>query len=254
MDRRILIMSCLILGCSSREESPVDILNCANAAVHRGAFDEAIRDYTEAIRRDPNYALAYMNRGVAYAKKGNLDRAIEQYTEALRLDPKMAVAYRNRARDLLAKEDFDRAIADLTESLRLEPDHADAFSDRAYGYLKKKRFDEAKSDYESLIRRSPNNAAAHNTLAWLLATCPKAVCRDGTKAVELARKACELSEWKEPTHLGTLAAAYAESGKFDEAVRWQAKALESAQYSQFFGKEARERLKSYQEGKAFHEE
>jgi len=70
-----------------------------------------------------------------------------------------------------------------------------------------------------------NCDVAFNNLAWLLATAPKSKLRDGQKAVEYAKRACELDSWKNPYYLGTLAAANAEIGNFDEAVKWERKCI-----------------------------
>ena len=92
---------------------------------------------------------------------------------------------------------------------------------------------------------------SYNQLAWLLATCPEARYRDGRHAVELATKACELSEWQY-NHVDTLAAAYAEAGDFEQAVRWQQMAIEMASDS---GRDDyRSRLALYKSGKPYREE
>jgi hypothetical protein len=81
-------------------------------------------------------------------------------------------------------------------------------------------------DCRTAIQLDTNSAAAYNNLAWMMAVAPDEKFRDGTKAVEYASRACDLTGWKEPYCLGTLAAAYAESGVYEKAVDWQTKSLE----------------------------
>jgi tetratricopeptide (TPR) repeat protein len=95
-------------------------------------LDEGIRCYTEAIRLDPDSALAYSNRGYARAKKGDLDGGIADQTEAIRLNPDSALAYSRRGRVRSNKGDLDGCIADQTEAIRLEPDNAVPYFARGY--------------------------------------------------------------------------------------------------------------------------
>jgi Flp pilus assembly protein TadD len=91
------------------------------------------------------------------------------------------------------------------------------------------KVEQAIANYQAAIKLKPNNVAFLNNLAWLLATCPEARLRDGQEAVELAERACQLTDYKQPSLIGTLAAAYAEAGRFDEAVVMSEKARDLAQ-------------------------
>src|SRR4029077_7632168 len=83
----------------------------------KGDTDRAIADFTEAIRLDPSYAIAYSNRGSDYSRKGKNDRAIADCTEAIRLDPKFAEAYVCRGLAYEKFADFCRARADFSTAL-----------------------------------------------------------------------------------------------------------------------------------------
>lgn len=93
-----------------------------------------------------------------------------------------------------------------------------------------------------------------DALARLLATCPDDKARDGKRAVEYATTACERTGWKDPMYLDTLAAAYAEAGQFEEAVRYQTRALEDPTLKGDLRKAARQRLELYRQKKPFRDQ
>jgi tetratricopeptide (TPR) repeat protein len=219
----------------------------------KGNCEKAISDYNQAIRLDPNNADAHYNRGLAGHKVGNYDNAISDYDAAIRLDPNNADAYNNRGAAWRAKGNYDKAISDYSAALRLDPKLALAYYNRGNAYKKKGEFDKAIADYDAAIRLdSEKYADAYNNLAWILATCSDKQYRDGKRAVECATKACELTDWKENVWFDTLAAAYAEAGDFENAVKWQQKATEMANDEE--KEDYRSRLDLYKAGKPYREE
>jgi tetratricopeptide (TPR) repeat protein len=120
-------------------------------------------------------------------------------------------------------------------------------------HLENKEYDQAIADYTEAIRLNPNDARPYERLAWVLATTPKDEVRKGTEAVKYASKACELTEWKNPDYLATLATACAELGYFKEAIQWQIKALESPEMDTDKVEDHRQRLKLFEEGKPYRE-
>lgn len=216
-------------------------------------YDKAIADYSEAIRLYPEYAGAYNNRGIVLQKKQEYDKAIADYNEAIRLDPKYALAYNNRGNAWHEKQEYDKAIADYNEAIRLDSKYASAYNNRGTVWYEKQEYDEAIANYNEAIRLDPKFASAYNQLAWLQATCPDERYRDGKNAVTAATKACELTSWKDDGVMDTLAAAYAESGDFEQARKWQEKAIQLAT-NEKDNQEFRSRLELYQSGKPYRKE
>ncbi|MEM7234204.1 MAG: hypothetical protein AAF517_18645, partial [Planctomycetota bacterium] len=121
---------------------------------------------------------------------------------------------------------------------------------RALLHQEHREYREAIRDFEAAIADS-DDAVHLNALAWLLCTCPEDSIRNGERAVELATRACELSEWKLDAILDTLGAAYAEAGDFDNAVKWARAAIDLAEMPDP-GDEVRLRL--FEEGQPYRED
>ncbi len=116
-----------------------------------------------------------------------------------------------------------------------------------YILLAQRKYDRALAAFDELILLNPDFPEAHERRAWMLATCPLASIRDGKLAIMDARRACELTDWKEPRFVSTLAAAYAEAGDFASATSWEEEALASSTRSLSWDQE---RLKLYKAGKS----
>ena len=249
--------------------------SCADAYDHRGwaydekrDYDKAIADYSEAIHLDPNYALAYDGRASAYEHKGDHDKAIADYSELIRLHPEDADGYEKRGSAYLAwgfprtsKDNCDKAIADYSEVIRINTNSARAYSWRADAYERRRDYDKAIADYSEAIRIKPD-VLFYDDLATLYTFCPDANFRNGEKAVEYAKKACESSDRpqeelgmsKEMAHdwcLISLADAYAQAGNFDEAIKCVNELLRSntSKDSDIL----RQRLSLYEQKKTYHQ-
>jgi RNA polymerase sigma factor (sigma-70 family) len=214
-------------------------------------YDKAIADYTEAIRLNPKLANAFNSRGLAWSSKDNYGQAIADLTEGIRLDPRNASAFHFRGSLWSEMKKYDEAIADYTEAIRLDdPDLASFYSDRGVAWWRKHEYTKATADFTDAIQLRPKGPEPYNSRAWIWATCPDAKHRNGKKAVESAMKACELADWKNPEYLETLAAAFAETGDFASATKWQttANALHRTGKDKATGES---RLKLYQEKKPY---
>jgi tetratricopeptide (TPR) repeat protein len=226
--------------------------NMGAALFQSGKTDEAIAHYTEALRLVPNHADAHNNLGVALSRRGRIEDAVHHFAEALRIDPDRVDAHKNLGAALLAQGRFDAAAGHLAETVRLDPGDAGTRVRLGMALAARGRIEDALAQYAEALKLSPDNAVAHNNRAMIWAAHPEAKYRDGRRAVESATRACELTGWKDPRALDSLAASYAEAGDFGSAVSWQARAIELADDD---GQRAdlRSRLKLYQAGHPYRE-
>ncbi|MBW1706052.1 MAG: tetratricopeptide repeat protein [Deltaproteobacteria bacterium] len=220
----------------------------------KGDRKKAVADYTRALEIHPRYPVAYCGRGIAWANSGDYDRAIADFTTALKINPRYADAYCNRGASRFFKKDYDRAIADCTKALHIDPGYSVAYLNRGRAWFSKKDCVRAITDFEKALDINPNYAEAGNQLAWTLAVCPDDRYRNGAKAVELAKKVTELMP--EAGFRATLAAAYAEAGKFEDATKTQESviALLNEQGKKGQLSEYKKRLEFYRDHKPWREE
>jgi tetratricopeptide (TPR) repeat protein len=244
--------------------------------------DEAISQFQEAIRLEPDYSEAHYDLGIALGQKGQTDEAISQYQEAIRLKPDFAEAHVNLAKLLAVRGRLNEAVSHYRTVIGLKPDSADARGNLANVLAAQGKLDEAVKEYQQTLALVPNSVQAHFrygrtlqeqhhygaamteyqralelkpenwpvsiNLAWVLATCPEASLRNGQKAVELAQQAEQLSGGISPEILDTLAAAFAEAGRYPEAVETvrQALSLPATQNNQPLADAIQTRLKLYE--------
>jgi tetratricopeptide (TPR) repeat protein len=227
--------------------------NLGNALADLGQLDEAIAQYQQAVRLKPDYAEAHNNLGIVLAGRGRLNEAIAQYQKAAEIKPDFAEAHGNLGNALADRGRLDEAIAQYQKAVKIKPGYAEAHYNFAIALTDRGRFDEAIAQFQRALEIQPDDADAHNKLAWLRATCPKPSLRSGTAAIEHAQRANGLCGGRRPDVLDTLAAAYAEAGRFPEALRAARHALDLAtqQHDQPLADVLRSRIRLYEAGKPY---
>jgi lipoprotein NlpI len=138
----------------------VAFYNRGNAYAAKAQYDRAIEDYDQAIRLDPKDADVFYNRGNTYLAKAQYDRAIDDYDQAIRLDPKLAPAFYNSGLAYQAKAQYNRAIENYDQAIRLDPKYTAAFNNRGLAYQAKAQYNRAIEDFDQAIRLDPKYAAA----------------------------------------------------------------------------------------------
>lgn len=215
-------------------------------------YDEAVVQYNAALKLDPDSAIAQNNLARILHTQGQFNAAIEHYKAALNLNPKLAIAHNNLGILLLQQGRLASGTRQLREALKLKPDNAEtqfnlalALNQQAQwseaaglfretldghandpkahyefavalAHLKKPR--EAMSQYAAALLIQPDFPAALDGLAWILSTDANPDFRNGDEAVKMSRRACELTGNQDADKLKTLAAAYAETGRFGDAM------------------------------------
>jgi tetratricopeptide (TPR) repeat protein len=143
------------------------VLNSRGVAYDiQGHPDRAIADFDAAIRINPDYGEAHINRGLAWAKKREYSRAFEDFTTATRDDSSAFLAFNNRANIYGERGDYNHAIEDYSRAIRLKPDYAEAYYGRANVYVELGDPSKAIPDFDAAIRLKPNDAMAFNDRAY----------------------------------------------------------------------------------------
>lgn len=218
--------------------------------LRRGRLDRAEEEFGRVVDLRPKRPDGYLGRGLAREASGRLEEAAEDYSEAIRRDPNCN-GYALQAGVRQRQGRLEEALADLSEQLQRHPENVPARLQRAHLYRQAGRLALARDDFTAAHQAAPEDPLVCNNLAWFLATCPEERFRDGPRAVELARRACQATEWMHPFCLGTLGAAYAETGAFAEAERWQSEAM--ALYPDEEKPAGEARLELYRQGKPYRE-
>lgn len=194
----------------------------------QGKFDDAIRFYAQALQLEPHLVDAQNAWGGALAAQGKPQDAIEHFMAATRLDPtlveaefNLGLALRQLSRGTEAMEAFQRALRLQPQNIQARLLLADCLAETGHSR-------EALGWLQPVAQSAPNAFEALCRIAWILATSPDSTVRNGGEAVAFAARACDLTGHRHAASLAALAAAYAETGRFEDAVATARKAEELA--------------------------
>lgn len=214
-----------------------------------GEYDQALASFDAAIELKPDYPNTRFNRAELWLERGEHEKAEREYSEVVRLDPEDvdSLIGRGHARFYLAQ--FEAALADFDQVIQSQPENAVAYADRAdlFAYLGK--WEPAARDYRMAVRLDKGLGRAYQNAAWLMSTCPDERFRDDQLALRAAKRAIDLDGDQDYRYLDTLAAAQANAGLFDDAVKSLQKALATA--PEDVHADLRKRLQLYQNQRPF---
>ena len=205
-------------------------LNLGRAFLAQHRLDDAAQSFAQAAKDDPEMAMARFDLAVVRLAQKRDAEAEQELTAALALDPQIAKAHLLLARRMMASGGrVAAATAHLQAAARLEPLDAEIHRDLAIAYLTQGDAPAAVAELRETVRLAPDANGAAIRLAWLLATSDDATLRDGPQAVQLAEPVVRALGAEDPVLLDTLAAAYAEVGRFGEAITIAQRAGANAQ-------------------------
>ncbi|MGA3267169.1 MAG: tetratricopeptide repeat protein [Verrucomicrobiota bacterium] len=226
---RLLLAASIVLNLLALIEAHAESdFFAGNYLARHGRWNEVLPYYQKALALEPGSAGYHYSIANALFQTGHADDAVVQYQRALEINPDFAEAQNNLAFTLLQVGQVDEAIRHFQRAVEITPT-GEAYYNLGYAMRRKGRAAEAAVCFQKALDLQPQFPRAQINLAWMLATWPDPSVRNGGKAVALAEQANELAKNADPRTLRTLAAAYAETGRFPEAESSAKRALALAE-------------------------
>jgi len=190
-----------------------------------GQHDEALIHYKRAVAIYPIYYQAHNNIGSVLNYKGEYDEAIRHFEKAVEVNPRVTSAHYNWGVALMNLGRADEGIVHFRKAVEIAPRYDEAHCALGAALAHRGKAREGIGHLRQAIEINPQYLQAYSSLALILATDPDPALRSGREAVRLAETACKKTDYGNAAFLDCLAAAYAETGRFDDAVRTAEKAL-----------------------------
>jgi tetratricopeptide (TPR) repeat protein len=191
--------------------------NLGVALAEQGKRPEAIDHYAEAVRLEPADVPSRNNLGWELLRAGRWDQAMTHLEELVRLAPEFALAHDNLGIVLAILGKSDQALHHFQEAVRLQPAFAQFHCDLALALLERGDEKAARPHFDEALRREPSWPQRSDATARELASDPDGRARNGALALRLAKEVCAATNNQKAAYLDTLAACYAELGRFAEA-------------------------------------
>jgi tetratricopeptide (TPR) repeat protein len=211
-------------------------------------WSNSVTLFEHAVNVTGGSSTAQLNLGEALAEQGNIGNSAKHYLEAIKIRPGYAKAYNNLGVILAGQGKTEDAIRFLSKALQIIPGYAGAHFNLGKIYANLNNPEKAIFHYKKAVQLDPNMTQALYHLSWILSTVEDDKYRNGKEAVNLAEKLCKITQFRQPLALDALAAAYAETGQFNEATFTAKKAHKMAliQGPEPLAQGLEQRLKLYQ--------
>ena len=184
-----------------------------------GRFDEAIAHFKLVVEANPEVPQALANLGAALVAAGRAGEAIPYLERLVQANPRSADVHETLGRALTAVRRWGEASAHFRQAVAMDPRRADARFDLGGALFAQGKTGDALAEWREGLKLEPENIAVLSQAAWTLATSADPAVRNGAEAVALGERAMKITRGREPAVFDALAAAYAEAGRFPEAVK-----------------------------------
>ena len=199
-------------------DSPLARNNLGSAFLKQGKVAEAIQEFRRVLSRDPQSIRGRFNLAGALLRSGRATEAVAEYEKVLAIKPDFAQGHLPLGHALMRAERLAEAIEQFKIAVQLQPGYAHARNSLATAFAAKQQWGEAIRCWRKTLEINPNDVGAQSGLAWTLATAPDPTLRNGAEALAISQHLFQTTDASNPILLRVLAAAYAEAGRFPEAI------------------------------------